>query len=188
MTATSSGAATQCPLQPWASRLVTVLREPPKAAWPLPRLRLATPVPSVSTPPAAWYRNLAAHPDPGPDPDGAMPGPATALERVTGIEPASRAWKARPGTPLSRDATPTAQLSAPANRPLLSVGNRQRPLLRARGGHGRRGPSWFAPSSHGRHLNRRVRLVLGDHLPRWQAPVRAHGRPVGRQTATSPSR
>jgi hypothetical protein len=49
----------------------------------------------------------------------------------------SQAWKARPGIRLSRDAWPFAQLSTPPHRPLLSVGDRQRPMLRARGGHGR---------------------------------------------------
>ena len=68
-------------------------------------------------------------------PAGGLPG--TTLERVTGIEPASRAWKARPGTPLTRDGTPMAQVKVLAERPLLSVGDREGPLLRARGGHGR---------------------------------------------------
>jgi hypothetical protein len=31
---------------------------------------------------------------------------AELVERVTGIEPASRAWKARPGAPLTLDAAP----------------------------------------------------------------------------------
>ena len=45
----------------------------------------------------------------------------------------SRAWKARPGAPLSRDVRLMAQLSA--SRPtLLSVRDRQEPVLRAPGG------------------------------------------------------
>src|SRR4029453_15767413 len=72
--------------------------------------------------------------------------PARLVERVTGIEPASRAWKARPGSPLSRHASRMPQFSAPLNRPLLSVGNRQGPMLRAQGGHGR----WVRPrAKHG---------------------------------------
>jgi len=51
----------------------------------------------------------------------------------------SRAWKARPSGPLSRDPTPMAQLKVSLDRPLLSVVDRQRPMLRARRGHGRRG-------------------------------------------------
>jgi hypothetical protein len=62
-----------------------------------------------------------------------------------------------------------AQLSAPPDRPLLSVRDRQGPILRARGGHGRRGPSWLRRGIGGHKLNRRVRPVHGDHLPRWQA-------------------
>jgi hypothetical protein len=81
----------------------------------------------------------------------------------------SRAWKARPGTPLSRDATPTAQVKALPDRPLLSVGDREGPLLRARGGHGRRGSRWLGSGSDGHKLNRRVRPVRDNHLPRWQA-------------------
>jgi hypothetical protein len=95
----------------------------------------------------------------------------------------SRAWKARPSTPLSRDAVPMAQFSAPADRPLLSVADRQGPM-RTRGEHGRRGPGWFGRGGDGDHLNPRVRPVPGDHLPRWQAPG---GRAAGLSAATSPS-
>jgi hypothetical protein len=48
--------------------------------------------------------------------------------------PVTRAWRARPGTPVSRDGTPMAQVSVLPHRPLLSVGNREGPSLRARGG------------------------------------------------------
>jgi hypothetical protein len=49
-------------------------------------------------------------------------GPAVSDAVRTGQGPGSRAWKARPGTPLSRDATPMAQVKALLERPLLSVG------------------------------------------------------------------
>jgi hypothetical protein len=93
------------------------------------------------------------------------------VERVTGIEPASRAWKARPVPSPWPDATPMAQVKAGCCRPLLTVSDRQLPMLRARGGHGRRGRSWLRPGGDGHKLNRRVRLVSGDHLPRWQVAV-----------------
>jgi hypothetical protein len=64
----------------------------------------------------------------------------------------SRAWKARPGIRLSRDAWPFAQLSTPPHRPLLSVGDRQRPMLRARGGHGRRGRAALQRGGEGHQL------------------------------------
>jgi hypothetical protein len=44
----------------------------------------------------------------------------------------------------------------------------------ARGGHGRRGRTLLPLGSDGHKLNRRVRPVQGDHLPRWQGP-QAHG-------------
>jgi hypothetical protein len=69
----------------------------------------------------------------------------------------SRAGKARP-IPFTRpDARPMAQLSAPTDRPLLSLGDRQGPLLRARGGHGRRGQTRLGRCGDGHYLNRRVR-------------------------------
>jgi hypothetical protein len=80
----------------------------------------------------------------------------------------SRAWKARPGTPFSRDPTPMAQVRSVCNRPLLTVRDRQMPVLRARGGHGRRGPTALQGGGDGHKLNRRVRPVHDDHLPRWQ--------------------
>jgi hypothetical protein len=95
-------------------------------------------------------------------------GPAVSDAVRTGQGPGSRAWKARPGTPLSRDATPMAQVKALLERPLLSVGDREGPLLRARGGHGRRGSRWLGSGSGGHKLYRRVRPVRDDHLPRWQ--------------------
>ena len=52
--------------------------------------------------------------------------------------PGLRAWKARPDSPLSRDPTPMAQVrSCATDRPLLTVSDRQMPMLRARGGHAR---------------------------------------------------
>jgi hypothetical protein len=73
----------------------------------------------------------------------------------------SRAWKARPDTPFSWDASPTTQLSASPDRPRLSIADCQGPVLRAREGHGRQGRTWF-----GRDgvvpARPEVRLVLGD--------------------------
>jgi hypothetical protein len=93
---------------------------------------------------------------------------------VTGIEPASRAWKARPVLSSGPDATPMPQVKASVDRPLLSVSDRQMPMLRARGGHGRRGRTALQRGGDGHKLNRRVRPVRDDHLPRWQGP-QAHG-------------
>jgi len=62
-----------------------------------------------------------------------------------------------------------AQVKALLERPLLSVGDREGPLLRARGGHGRRRPRWLGSGSDGHKLNWRVRPVRSDHLPRWRA-------------------
>src|SRR4029450_12819827 len=45
---------------------------------------------------------------------------------------------------------------------------------RARGGHGRRGPTALQRGGDGHKLSRRVRPVRDDHLPRWQGP-QAHG-------------
>jgi hypothetical protein len=53
---------------------------------------------------------------------------------------------------------------------VVDRGNRQASMLRARGGHGRRERSWLRRGSDGYKLNRRVRPVQDDHLPRWQAP------------------
>jgi hypothetical protein len=69
-----------------------------------------------------------------------------------------------------------AQARASLDRPLLTVGDPQSPVLRARGGHGRRGRSWLRRGSDGHKLNRRVRPVHDDHLPRWQEP-QARGNP-----------
>jgi hypothetical protein len=87
---------------------------------------------------------------------------------VTGIEPASRAWKARPVPSSWPDATPMAQVRRTCVGPLLTVRDRQMPVLRARGGHGRRGRSGLGRGGDGHTLNRRVRPVHDDHLPRWQ--------------------
>jgi hypothetical protein len=127
-----------------------------------------------------WCRPCpAAVPRQGPQrPNGESTSSGEArVERVTGIEPASRAWKARPGSPLGRDPTPMAQVRSVCDRPLLTVRDRQLPLLRARGGHDRRGPSSLGSGSDGHKLNRRVRSVRDDHLPRWHGsgvPCRLH--------------
>jgi hypothetical protein len=75
------------------------------------------------------------------------------------VAPRSRAWKARPGSLFSRDASPMAQLSAAHDRPLLTVSDRQLPVLRARGGHSRRDPSWLRPGGDGHKFNQRLRPV-----------------------------
>jgi hypothetical protein len=112
----------------------------------------------------------------------------------------SRAWKARPGSASTPHASPMAQVIPSSDRPLLTVADRQLPMLRARGGHGRRGRTRLGRCSDGHHLNRRVRPVLGDHLPHWQAPARrapAHiphrdctlgRRPRGKDAIPSPRR
>ena len=56
---------------------------------------------------------------------------------VAPMWPAGPELGRRPGIRLSRDAWPLAQLSPSLDRPLLSVGDRQGPMLRARRGHGR---------------------------------------------------
>jgi hypothetical protein len=89
-------------------------------------------------------------------------------EQATEVEPASRAEKARPVPVVRPDTTPMAQVSTSPDRPLLTVRDRQLPVLRARGGHGRRGRSWVWPGSDADRLNRRVRLVHDDHLPRMR--------------------
>jgi hypothetical protein len=82
----------------------------------------------------------------------------------------ARARKARPGSPSTPDDSPMTQLSASPDRPLLSVGDRQGPMLRARGGHVRRGRTRLGRGSDGYELNRRVRPVHDDHLPRSKRP------------------
>ena len=88
----------------------------------------------------------------------------------------SRAWKARPVRSSRPDATPMAQVRAALDEPLLTVRDRQLPMLRARGGHGRRGRTWLRRGGDGHQLGRRVGFVLGDHLPRWQGPKEPCGR------------
>jgi hypothetical protein len=76
---------------------------------------------------------------------------------------ASRAWKARPIPSSWPDATPMAQVGRTVDGPLLTVRDRQLPVLRARRGHGRRGPTALRRGGDGHKLNRRVRPVVGDH-------------------------
>jgi hypothetical protein len=45
--------------------------------------------------------------------------------------------------------------------------------------HGRWGRRWLQPGSNGRQLDRRVRPLLGNQLPRWQGPSGRGGRRVG---------
>jgi hypothetical protein len=79
-------------------------------------------------------------------------------------------WKARPVPSSEPDASPLPQVRTSVDRPLLTVSDRQMLMLRARGGHGRRGPTAFQHGGDGHKLNRRARFVHGDHLPRWQGP------------------
>ena len=83
----------------------------------------------------------------------------------------SRAWKARPVPSFRPDPRPMAQVRSVCNGPLLTVRDRQIPTLRARGGHGRRERTQLRRSSDGHKLNRRVRPVHDDHVPRWHAPA-----------------
>jgi len=96
--------------------------------------------------------------------------------------PGLRAWKARPVPSSWPDATPMAQVTAACCRPLLTVSDRQMPVLRARGGHGRRGPTALQRAGAVHKLNRRVRPVHDDHLPRWQ--VVGDGAAVHRRCST----
>jgi hypothetical protein len=81
--------------------------------------------------------------------------------------PGPRAWKARPAGPFTPEATPMPQVRRSWHGPLLTVNDREIPVLR--GGHGRRERSWLGRGCDGHRLDRRVRPVRGDHLPRWQA-------------------
>src|SRR5829696_473895 len=96
--------------------------------------------------------------------------PDARMECGPDVAPRSRAWKARTGTPFSREPTPIVQVRSVCDRPLLSVSDRKMPVLRARGGHGRRGPTALHRGGDGHKLHRRVRPVRDDHLPRWQGP------------------
>jgi hypothetical protein len=91
-------------------------------------------------------------------------GPDVALMWPSGPELGRRVPARRPGP----DAPPMTQVRSGRDRPLLTVRDRQLPLLRARGGHGRRGRSWRRRSDDGHKLNWRVRPVHCDHLSRWQ--------------------
>jgi hypothetical protein len=71
-------------------------------------------------------------------PARARRGPAVPDAARTQHGPGSQAWKARPVPPSRPDPTPMAQVRAACCRPLLTVSDRQLPMLRAHGGHGRR--------------------------------------------------
>jgi hypothetical protein len=87
-----------------------------------------------------------------------------------------RAWEA----PSDRSVRADPPARRAWDRPLLSVDDRCGPMLRARRGHGRRVRRCSKPGGDGHLLGRRVRPVLGDHLPRWQAPWALTGAIVGR--------
>ena len=101
--------------------------------------------------------------------------PDAPMECGPDVAQRSRAWKARSVPASGPDATPMAQVRTACCRPLLTVSDRQMPVPRARGGHGRRGPTALQRGGDGHKLNLRVRLVEDDYLPRWQALVRARG-------------
>lgn len=78
-----------------------------------------------------------------------------------------------------------AQLGLSPARPLLTVptaANREEPSgtdAAGTSGHGRRERSWLWRGRDGHQLDRRVRPVPGDHLPRWQAAKAARQAPLG---------
>ena len=81
----------------------------------------------------------------------------------------STAAKARPGTPPNRDTTLTVQFKASPDRLLLSGGE---PSGTDATGMRRARPARMTlarTGSNGLQLDRRARLILGDHLPRWRA-------------------
>jgi hypothetical protein len=86
----------------------------------------------------------------------------------------SRAWKARPGSPSTPDATPMAQVRPSGDGSLLTVRCRQAPMLRACGGHGRRGRSWSGVAARSQAEPEGESPAQDDHLARWQAVL---GRP-----------
>src|SRR5215218_7543224 len=59
-------------------------------------------------------------------------------------------------------------------------------MLRARGGHGRRGWTWLRRGCDGHKGNRRVRSVQDDHLPRWPASGGGRAAIAGDAIATGP--
>jgi hypothetical protein len=64
--------------------------------------------------------------------------------RPAGQRRRTRAWKARRAPPCSRDAAGLAQVRDSPTGPLLTVRDRQEPMLRARGGHGEGPWPYFA--------------------------------------------
>jgi hypothetical protein len=93
-------------------------------------------------------------------------GPDVAQGGPSGPELVRRVRSRRPG--LMRG--PWRRSGRGCDRPLLTVRDRQLPMLRARGGHGRGGPGRLGRGSDGHKLNRRVRPVHDDYLPCWQEP------------------
>src|SRR5215218_2915822 len=103
----------------------------------------------------AWPTLVAELADDGPEVTVVVRcGPVVRGPNVAPMWPQrSRAWKARPGTPPSRDPTPMAQLRVFLDRPLLSVADRQGPMLRARRGHGTARTNPVPRGSDGYKLN-----------------------------------
>jgi len=79
------------------------------------------------------------------------------------------------GPSFGPDSAPLLQVKASMDRPWLTVSDRQMPMLRARGGHGRRGRRSSKPGGDGHQLYRRAGPAHDDHLPRWQGPDGARG-------------
>jgi hypothetical protein len=81
------------------------------------------------------------------------------------------------------------QVRSVCDRPLLTVSDRQMPLLRARRGHDRRGASSLGSGSNDRKLTRRVRPVRDDHCRVGKRPDGAHGRlaPTSKATDKEPA-
>ena len=79
------------------------------------------------------------------------------------------------GPSFGPDSAPLLQVKASMDRPWLTVSDRQMPMLRAGGGHGRRGRRSSKPGGDGHQLYRRAGPAHDDHLPRWQGPDGARG-------------
>jgi hypothetical protein len=94
--------------------------------------------------------------------------PDARMECGPDVAPRSRAWKARPGSPFRRDPRPMAVVGADV-RP--TAVDRERPPDAGATGTRRARPARtkrLRLGADGHKLNRRMRPVRDDHLPRWQ--------------------
>jgi hypothetical protein len=110
----------------------------------------------------------------------ARPGPAVPGAVRTQRGPGSRAWKARPGGPFTPDTSPMALLSDPMTDRCCPWGGPSGTVATGTRRARPAGTTLADRGGDGHKLNWRVRLVLGDYLPRWQASKR---RPGGRLMA-----